>query len=112
MARLYANENFPAQVVAALRALGHDVPTSMEAGMANQAIGDEAVLEFASRDGRTLLTLNRWDFVRVHQNRPDHAGIVVCSRDPDCSGQSGRIDKALRSCPTLLNQLVRVNRPA
>ena len=31
MARLYANENFPRQVVAALRANGHDVLTTVEA---------------------------------------------------------------------------------
>ena len=34
MARLYANENFPYQVVIALRALGHDVLTVQEAGNA------------------------------------------------------------------------------
>jgi hypothetical protein len=31
MARLYANENFPWQVVAGLRASGHDVLTTVEA---------------------------------------------------------------------------------
>ena len=43
MARLYANENFPFQVVSALRDLGHDVLTSLDAGKANQSISDDDV---------------------------------------------------------------------
>jgi len=66
MASLYANENFPLQVVEALRALGHDVLTSLEAGQANQAIADDRVLAFAAQHGRALLTLNRRDsFKRI-----------------------------------------------
>jgi len=34
MARLYANENFPLQVVEELRRAGHDVLTTREAGKA------------------------------------------------------------------------------
>ena len=37
MARLYSNENFPLDMVIALRQLGHDALTSKEAGQANQA---------------------------------------------------------------------------
>jgi len=35
MARFYSNENFERQAVEELRALGHDVLTSAEAGNAN-----------------------------------------------------------------------------
>ena len=35
MARLYSNENFPAQSVGELRRLGDEVLTSLEAGNAN-----------------------------------------------------------------------------
>ncbi len=41
MARLYANENFPAPVVETLRQLGHDVLTSYESGQAGKATPDE-----------------------------------------------------------------------
>ncbi len=34
MTHLYSDENFPRQVVEALRALGHDVLTALEAGNA------------------------------------------------------------------------------
>ena len=36
--RLYTDENFPQDVVAVLRSLGHDVRTALEDGKANQRI--------------------------------------------------------------------------
>ncbi|WP_437500003.1 DUF5615 family PIN-like protein [Sorangium sp. So ce1099] len=111
MASFYANENFPRQVVEGLRALGHDVLTTQEAGNAGQAIPDEMVLEFAARSGRAVITLNRRDFIRLHRQRADHAGIVVCAEDPDTEGQAARVHQAIASLPSLAGQLVRVNRP-
>src|SRR5262245_32436384 len=61
LASLYANENFPRQVVEALRRLGHDVLTSQEAGNAGRGVPDEVVLAFAVRTGRAVVTLNRRD---------------------------------------------------
>ncbi|XXY52088.1 DUF5615 family PIN-like protein [Sorangium sp. So ce269] len=111
MASFYANENFPRQVVEGLRALGHDVLTTQEAGNAGQAIPDEMVLGFAARSGRAVITLNRRDFIRLHRQRTDHAGIVVCAEDPDTEGQAARVHQAIASLPSLAGQLVRVNRP-
>jgi Domain of unknown function (DUF5615) len=112
VAAFYADENFPLPVVDALRRLGHDVLTAFEAGQANQRIPDDAVLGFAYRAGRALLTLDRWDFVSVHSRIPGHAGIVVCSQDPDADRQAAAIDTAVQSCPSLPGTLIRVNRPA
>lgn len=111
MASLYANENFPRQGVEALRALGHDVLTTVEAGNAGRAIADEEVLAFAARAGRAVLTINRRDFIRLHARSADHAGIVVCTQDPDVAGQAQRIHDAISAMPTLARHLVRVNRP-
>lgn len=44
MARLYADEQFPYEVVENLRDLGHDVLTVQEAGKANLKIPDDEVL--------------------------------------------------------------------
>lgn len=110
MARLYSDENFPVETVEALRRLGHDVVTALDAGQANQSIPDKDVLTYAASLKRTLLTLNRWDFVRLHTERPGHAGVVVCSPDADSEGQAAQIDSALRSHATLAGVLVRVNR--
>jgi predicted nuclease of predicted toxin-antitoxin system len=81
MARLYANENFPLPVVQALRQAGHDVITVAETGKAERSWPDEEVLEFATQDNRAVLTLNRKHFLRLHRERPDHAGIILCTFD-------------------------------
>ncbi|KAF0242991.1 MAG: hypothetical protein FD180_3619 [Planctomycetota bacterium] len=112
MAAFYANENFPLPVVVALRALGHDVLTSLEAGNAGRAVPDEQVLEFACKAKRAVLTLNRKHFIRLHASRPAHEGIVVCTVDADFVGQASRIDEVLRNFVILPGQLVRVNRPS
>lgn len=54
IARLYSNENFPLPVVEALRTLGHDVLTSLDAGKANDAIPDDEVLRYASGTGHLM----------------------------------------------------------
>jgi len=111
MARLYANENFPLPVVIELRNLAHDVLTSFEAGKANQAISDEDVLEFARSQNRAVLTLNRKHFVRLHESGSRHAGIIVCTFDPDFPAQAHRIDEHLRATADVSGKLLRVNRP-
>ena len=110
MARLYSNENFPLPVVERLRALGHEVLTIQEAGKADQALPDNEVLAFATRENRTLLTLNRLHFIRLHQQQPTHAGIIVCKFDPDFTAQGDRIHQAIGGKTSLAGQLVRVNR--
>ncbi|NLX96938.1 MAG: DUF5615 family PIN-like protein [Rhodopirellula sp.] len=111
MARLYANENFPLPVVEALRARGHDVLTTQEAGKANQGIPDEDVLAYATAQSRAVITLNRRDFIRLHHGCADHAGIIVCTADADYIGQGQRIDFELRATPHLRRTLIRVSRP-
>ncbi len=112
MADLYANENFPLPVVEELRRRGHDVLTSQEAGNAGRAVPDEEVLSFARAHLRALLTLNRKHFIRLHQQQPNHAGIIVCTFDPDFSGLAVRINSALQSTPQISGHLIRINRLA
>jgi hypothetical protein len=112
VARLYANENFPRAVVEGLRSLGHDVLTTREAGRDNQRIADEDVLAFAIAEQRILLTINRYDFIRLHRHHAQHYGISVCTQDPDRAGQARRIDSALVAGVSLDGKLIRVNRPA
>lgn len=111
MARVYTNENFPVPVVEELRRLGHDVLTLHETGQGGQAVSDEAVLSFACAEGRVLVTLNRKHFIRLHQERPNHPGMIVCTFDLDFVGQAHRIHAVLASTPPLAGQLIRVNRP-
>jgi predicted nuclease of predicted toxin-antitoxin system len=110
MAHLYANENFPLPVVKALRQQGHDVLTIQETGKANQEISDAAVLHIATVEQRTILTLNRKDFIRLHRQGSSHAGIIICTADLDFSGQARRIHTAIEANEPLKDKLIRVNR--
>ncbi len=111
MANLYADEDFPWQVVEALRNLGQDVVTASEAGQANQRIPDADVLAFAIRQGRAVLTRNRWDYIRLHARIRPHAGIIIiCTHDPDYPAQAQRIHQTLLTYPSLDNQLLRIHK--
>ena len=110
MARLYANENFPVEVVERLRVLGHDVLTTHDVGKSNQSIEDDAVLRFAIETGRCVITINRKDFMRLHRIVSDHSGIVVCTENRDYTAFADRIDEAIRQSGELAGQLVRVVR--
>jgi predicted nuclease of predicted toxin-antitoxin system len=112
MARLYANENLPEPVALELRRLGHDVVTMRESGHAGRSMADRDVLEFATQNGRCVVTLNRRHFVRLHGADPNHAGIVVCTFDADLGALARRIHESIVATPSLTGVLVRVNRPA
>ncbi len=108
--QFYADENFPLDVVAELRNLGHDCLTALEDERANQKILDEKVLERATELDRSVLTINRIDFKRLHNTDKNHAGIVICTFDADFAGQAKRIDAACKNLPEIKNQLIRVYR--
>jgi predicted nuclease of predicted toxin-antitoxin system len=110
MAALLADENFPLPVIHALCALGHDVHTLHDYGQGGQALPDPEVLMLARAQQRALLTLNRRDFIRLHLQNSDHAGIIVCTFDADFVGQAQRIHAALNLQAELAGQLLRVNR--
>lgn len=108
----YADENFPLRVVEELRRLGHDVLTAFQDGRANQSITDRELLARATEINRALLTLNRLDFKRLHSQMPDHAGIVICTEDPDRVGQAKRVAASIAAAGDLRGKLIRVYRPS
>lgn len=110
MARFYADEQFPAETTITLRSLGHDVLTVQEAGNANQRISDSDVLAFATSDHRAVLTINRYDFIRLHKNSPNHAGIVVCTESTNFKRLAEKIHAAVTQLNSLDNQLIRIYR--
>lgn len=112
MARIYANENFPTEIVEMLRQRGCDVVTTHEANKSNRKIPDEDVLSFAVSEQRIVLTFNRKDFFRLHRLHPQHFGIIACTEDGDFEGLANRIHEVIETASgNLDNQLVRVNRP-
>jgi hypothetical protein len=111
VARLLADENFPLPAVEALRSHAHDVATLAELDRAGRRVTDAEVLALAATEQRVVLTLNRRDFLRLHRERPEHAGIVACTFDPDFAGQAARIHAALLAEGELAGKVIRVNRP-
>jgi predicted nuclease of predicted toxin-antitoxin system len=110
MARLYADEDFPHPVADALRSLGHDVVTALDAGQANQKIPDAQVLAHGTSLDRAVLTHNRRDYIRLHRAGAQHAGIIVCTHDADTEALAQRIHAALMKVTDLHGQLVRIVR--
>ena len=110
MACFYADEQFPRLTSETLRLLGHDVLTVQEAGNANQRIGDPDVLAYATVNDRTVLTLNRYDFIRLHKSTPIHKGIIVCSENPDFVRLAEKTNEAVAFLDRIDNQLIRVYR--
>ncbi len=68
VARLYSNENFPQAVVEHLRAFGHDVLTSHDAGQSDRGIPDEEVLRIV-RNGLRRTSKYRTLILRDLGNR-------------------------------------------
>ena len=110
MARLYADEGFPIEIVRALRNLGHDVLTVQQAD--RRGHGDPSVLAFATSQGRTVLTRNRQDFVRIARSGVGHAGIVACTEDFDWVSQAARIDALLKITPDPAGKVLKVYKPS
>ena len=71
-----------AALVVALRARGADLQTVAEAGLLGK--DDQAQLEWAAANGRTLYTFNVSDFCKLHrdylEHGKEHAGIIVVPR--------------------------------
>ena len=111
MARLYSDENFRFRVVELLRSRGHYVLTTVDAGQAGYGIPDSEVLEYAVSLGRAVLTFDRRDYLILHNQRPGHEGIIVCSEDHDDVRLADGIETAIASVAGLRGQLLRVNLP-
>ena len=55
--------------------------------------------------------LNHKHFIHLHKEQSQHAGIIVCTFDPDFMGQAQRIHIAIESEGHLSRKLIRVNLP-
>jgi predicted nuclease of predicted toxin-antitoxin system len=109
MLQFYSNENFPIVMVNLLRAAGHDVLTSYEAGQANQRIPDDRVLQYATATNRVLITENRQDFIDLHRSTPNHTGIIIFKSDRDYVGKVKTIaDFIAQDQQPLADRLLRV----
>ncbi len=91
--RLYVDEDaLDNDLVSALRMRGVDVITAREAGMIEQK--DEVHLEYATRQGRVLLSFNVGDFYRLHtgflREGKSHTGIILARQQRYSVGEQMR----------------------
>lgn len=92
--------------------MGHSVLTVQESGRGNVGFADPDVFEYARTNGLSILTFNRKHYLRLHDERPDHAGIVACKQpDPpdDYPDMATRIDEEVRRHEPLDGQVLRIN---
>lgn len=66
-----------------LQAAGHDIVTVNELNLMSRP--DDVVLEYARQSDRTVLTRNCADFQALHQENPDHSGILAVYQNLDPS---------------------------
>ena len=113
MTQLLADENLIFPVVDLLRRYDYDIVTLSDMNLAGQAIPDDEVLVLATSLKRCVITLNRKDFIKLHNQQPDHAGILVCTVDPNFLTLADRIHICLSQAGlSTTGQLLRVQRPA
>ncbi|WP_020606861.1 DUF5615 family PIN-like protein [Spirosoma spitsbergense] len=111
MALLFADENFLMPAVVVLRELGHDVQTLLEIGQAGLAVPDDEVLQLSTSLNRCLLTLNRKDFIKLHRQSSNHAGIIICKADAAFAALAHRTHVCIQQqTNSLTGQLLRVQR--
>jgi Domain of unknown function (DUF5615) len=108
VANLYVDEQFPLPVSTRLKALGHSILTVQEANKLGYS--DLDVLVFARNHNRIVLSQNRQDFIRLHNNYPILAGIIVCTEDRDLEALAQRINQMLLGTESFENKLFRINR--
>lgn len=73
--KLKLDENLPSSAINVLKALGHDVETAVEEGLAGE--DDPVLLSEATRESRLLVTLDR-GLGDIRSYPPGtHAGILV-----------------------------------
>jgi uncharacterized protein with PIN domain len=107
--RLYLDEDVHKQVAVALRLRGYDVVSVHE--LAKWNLSDEDQLKFAVNENRAILTFNRGDFARLHEQwmaaGKNHNGIIT-GKQLTLSETIHKVNKLLfsRKPDEIKNQLV------
>jgi hypothetical protein len=104
--RLFTDEMIDPALAVALRQRGYDVESCREAHRHNQKIPDEDQLDYATSQGRAILTFNVGDF---YQREADwkavsraHYGIIVSSEVTELGTLLRLVQEHLDTCtPTM-----------
>ena len=84
MIKLYLDEDVHPNLSSALCARGYDVVSAHE--IERRGFSDAAQLEFAAQAGRTLVSFNATDYIKLHnaywEEKKVHAGIILSKQVP------------------------------
>ena len=84
MIKLYLDENVPEAIAIELRLRGYDIKTVKDAG--RRGISDIEQLNYATTEGRVIVTFNTSDFCKIHPEMMkkgiSHGGIIVSRQLP------------------------------
>jgi Domain of unknown function (DUF5615) len=101
--RLYTDEMIPTTLAVQLRGRGYNVESCEEAGRSRQRIPDHDQLEYATRNGRAILTYNIADFPRIDAMWKAagrrHGGIILSPEVGDFGTLLRRVQAHLDSHP-------------
>jgi hypothetical protein len=104
MARFYADQNFSQAAITALRERGHEITLASPINAEGRLAADDDVVKQASDAGCILLTMHPITTDLVH------AGIIVCTFDPNFAQLAERIHAAVGEHADFGNQVVRIGR--
>ncbi|MCR9103497.1 MAG: DUF5615 family PIN-like protein [bacterium] len=107
---LLADENFSREASTHLQNLGYDLITLNDLGLAQTGLPDPDVLNKATILNRCVITFNRLDFIKLHKANNQHAGIIVCTYNPDNKQLAEKIHQSLQEFKSLNNRLIRIYR--
>lgn len=75
-----------------MQAAGHDVQTPFDAHPSLIGADDRDQLAYARATGRVLLTMNPKDFKELHDQDPDHPGILAVYQDNNTAKDMSNLD--------------------
>jgi predicted nuclease of predicted toxin-antitoxin system len=107
---LLADENFSREAGTHLQNLGYDLITLTDLGLAQIGMPDPEVLKKATALNRCVITFNRLDFIKLHKASNQHAGIIVCTYNPDNKQLAEKIHHSIQQFNSLHNRLIRIYR--
>ena len=81
MTRLFADENIPPRIVQGLQNHGVDIITTTDAQLDNRKTSDPDILAYASGVGRAVITFDRGDYKKLHQQSNAHSGIILLKQN-------------------------------
>jgi predicted nuclease of predicted toxin-antitoxin system len=108
MTLLLANEQVSFRLVDLLKDAELDILTINDLGKDDQRFPDEDVLTLAHLPGRAVITFDRRDYSKLHQQGIAHSGIILCKHNMPINLLAHEIMVLAQSGEDISNKVVRI----